>query len=280
MKVLGFRIWSGIGFKGMKNLCYWWKKKSVMFRSQNDYVELGEKVFWCSRHRTPATLFFTDQMLGLLNYKSEELKICPSKKVISDYKISLHIMLFIPLKRFSLSITVSVKKCFWRWCLDVIINIIIMNFHNWKMTEVLHSPTETRNYHHCLKIYILYQKARAFFATFFPRLCPLTRYDLWKTGKSREEAKYRKAVKSELPSPLSPSGDQSISSRIYLGFWDNGEYHTASAFSADNYHSPLLSICRCQNRYCANRSFRNAGRQTVRIWHYLSAVSHFKTRKV
>lgn len=135
-------IWDRI--QGHEKSMLLMKKKSVMFRSQNDYVELGEKVFWCSRHRTPATLFFTDQMLGLLNYKSEELKICPSKRVISDYKISLHIMLFIPLKRFSLSITVSVKKCFWRWCLDIIINIIIMNFHNWKMTEVLQSPTKTR----------------------------------------------------------------------------------------------------------------------------------------
>lgn len=46
------------------------KKKSVTFRSQNDYTELEEKVFWCSRHQTPATLFFTDQMLSLLNCES------------------------------------------------------------------------------------------------------------------------------------------------------------------------------------------------------------------
>ena len=140
------------------------------------------------------------------------------------------------------------------------------------VTKVLQSPVEIRKHHHCLKICILHQKVDArrlnrttFCATFFPWLCPLMRYNLWKIRRSREEAKYRKAAKSEIPSPPSPRGDQSVSSLIYLGLRDNGEYRTASAFSADNYHSPLLSIRRCQNRYCTNTSFRNAGRQTVRI---------------
>lgn len=151
---------------------------------------------------------------------------------------------------------------------------------------MLQSQTEIRKHHHCLKIYILHQKVdarrhnrTAFFATSFPWLCPLLRYNLWKI-RSREEAKYRKAAKSEIPSPPSPRGDQFISSLIYLGLGDNGEYRTASAFSADNYHSPLLSICRCQSKYCSNTSFWNAGRQTVRIWHCLSAVSHFKMCKI
>lgn len=155
------------------------------------------------------------------------------------------------------------------------------------MTVVLKIPAEMKKHHHCFKIYILHQKVNvrkhnraAFCAAFFPWLCPLMRCNLWKIRRGSEEANYRKTEKSEIPSPPSPRGDQSISCLIYLGWWDSGEFHSASALSADNYHSPLLSICRCQNRYCANRSFRNSGRQTGRIWHYLSAVSCFKTHKV
>lgn len=136
------------------------------------------------------------------------------------------------------------------------------------------------------KIYILHQvdairhKRTAFCATLFCCLCPLMRYNFLKIRRNREKPKYKKAVKREISSIPSPRGGQSVWSLTQLGLRDNGGYCTASTSSADNHHSPLLSICRCQNRHYANISLRNAGRQTARVWHSLSAGSHFRTSTV